>query len=61
MADLGEKTSLRYVTQLLAPAKILAEESGKSKIEIKDIEKVKNLFLDVKRAAENIENMQMLK
>jgi TBP-interacting protein len=61
LSELGTKTSLRYVTQLLAPAKILASEKKKEKIEIKDIEKVKELFLDVKRAAESIEELQMLK
>ncbi|MEM7821256.1 MAG: RuvB-like domain-containing protein [Candidatus Aenigmatarchaeota archaeon] len=60
LAELGEKTSLRYVIQLLAPAKIVAE-GRKSKIEIEDIEKVKNLFLDTKRAAQILEDLKMLK
>lgn len=61
LAELGEKSSLRYATQLLAPAKVLAEADGRNEIKIKDIEKVKELFLDVKRASKNVEKLQMLK
>jgi TBP-interacting protein len=61
LADLGEKTSLRYVIQLLAPANVIASERKSKKIEIKDIERAKQLFLDTKRAAEGVEKYQMLK
>ena len=61
LADLGEKTSLRYVIQLLAPANVISTERGAKKIEIKDIERAKQLFLDTKRAAEGVEKYQMLK
>ncbi|MCW1296855.1 MAG: RuvB-like domain-containing protein [Candidatus Parvarchaeota archaeon] len=61
LADLGEKTSLRYVTQLLAPIKVLAEEEKSKKIGIKHVEKAKDLFLDIKRGIERIEESQMLK
>jgi RuvB-like protein 1 (pontin 52) len=48
---IGAKTSLRYVAQLLTPAKILADSQGKSKVTESDIEEIHSLFYDAKSSA----------
>jgi len=54
MAELGQKTSLRYVIQLLTPANILAKTNGKNEVTKKDIEEVAMLFLDAKKSVQLI-------
>jgi RuvB-like protein 1 (pontin 52) len=51
LAQVGSKTSLRYVVQLLTPARILAQTNGKETIGAEDIEEVNKLFLDAKSSA----------
>jgi RuvB-like protein 1 (pontin 52) len=53
---LGEKVSLRYSLQLLAPASILAKVSGRQGgvIEVSDVEECEGLFLDAGRSAKNL-------
>ncbi|AFK23297.1 putative TBP-interacting protein TIP49 [Pyrococcus sp. ST04] len=59
LAELGEKTSLRYAVQLLAPASILA---GGKRVEKEHIEKAKEYFADVKRSIAFVEKLEgMLK
>jgi len=47
----GEKSSLRYAIQLLAPASILARLAGRDQIETEDIGEMNELFLDAKTSA----------
>ncbi|KAK7472904.1 RuvB ATP-dependent DNA helicase pontin [Stygiomarasmius scandens] len=47
----GEKSSLRYALQLLAPASILATLAGRSEIQEEDISEMNELFLDAKTSA----------
>ncbi|KAF5370875.1 hypothetical protein D9758_002104 [Tetrapyrgos nigripes] len=47
----GEKSSLRYALQLLAPASILASLAGRSEIMEEDISEMNELFLDAKTSA----------
>ncbi|KAK0479386.1 RuvB-like helicase 1 [Armillaria luteobubalina] len=54
LAAEGEKSSLRYALQLLAPASILAKLAGRSQIEDEDIAEMNELFLDAKTSAANI-------
>lgn len=54
LAELGEKTSLRYAVQLLAPASIIAG----GKVEKEHIKKAKELFADVRRSIEYVENLE---
>lgn len=54
MAELGQKTSLRYVIQLLTPANILAKTNGKNEVTKKDVEEVAMLFLDAKKSVQLI-------
>ncbi|CAG8449514.1 6130_t:CDS:2 [Ambispora gerdemannii] len=51
MAVTGEKTSLRYVIQLLTPASILARTHGREQILLEDIKEVDELFYDAKASA----------
>jgi RuvB-like protein 1 len=51
LGEIGKATSLRYVMQLLTPASILANSSGRETISRADIEEVDNLFFDAKSSA----------
>jgi TBP-interacting protein len=50
LADIGEESSLRYAVQLLAPAANYAEAEGSKKITKEHVERVRQLFADVKRS-----------
>lgn len=52
LAEVGEKTSLRYAVQLLSLAAQNAKATKKSKVTIEDVERVDDLFMDVVEAAE---------
>jgi len=56
VSQLGEKVSLRYALQLLAPASILAKVSGRQGgvIEVDDVTECEDLFLDARRSAQNL-------
>jgi len=51
LGKIGSKTSLRFVTQLLTPSKILADSQGKSTVSKSDIEEIGLLFYDAKSSA----------
>lgn len=51
LSGVGEQTSLRYIVQLLTPAKILAQTNGRSKIAADDVKEANALFLDAKTSA----------
>jgi len=51
LGAIGQKSSLRYATQLLTPAKLVAEVQGRSQILPEDITQVDGLFLDGKASA----------
>ncbi|KAL7307084.1 hypothetical protein TKK_0000821 [Trichogramma kaykai] len=51
LSDLGSKSTLRYVVQLLTPASLTAKINGRTSIKKEDIEEVKTLFLDAKSSA----------
>ncbi|KAF9045731.1 RuvB-like helicase 1 [Hymenopellis radicata] len=54
LAAEGERTSLRYALQLLAPAAILTTLAGRTQIEEEDISEMGELFLDAKTSAANM-------
>jgi RuvB-like protein 1 (pontin 52) len=54
MAQEGERGSMRYALQLLAPASILAGLSGRNEISVEDIGEMNELFLDAKTSASHI-------
>jgi RuvB-like protein 1 (pontin 52) len=46
LGEIGARTSLRYSVQMLTPARILAETTGRTKINTEDVRQVDGLFLD---------------
>ncbi|MEM2248622.1 MAG: RuvB-like domain-containing protein [Candidatus Bathyarchaeia archaeon] len=56
LADIGEKYSLRHASQLLLPAKVVAETMGDNIIEPKHIERVRSIFVDTRESVEYLKN-----
>jgi RuvB-like protein 1 (pontin 52) len=54
ITQLGEKVSLRYALQLLAPANVLARVAGREggMIDLEDVNECEGLFLDAGRSAQ---------
>jgi RuvB-like protein 1 (pontin 52) len=52
LGAIGQKSSLRYATQLLTPAKLVSEIQGRTQILPEDIAQVDDLFLDGKASAQ---------
>jgi len=51
LGSIGGRTSLRYVTQLLSPALVLAETDGRDVVTADDVDAADELFHDAKRSA----------
>jgi RuvB-like protein 1 len=51
LGQIGAKSSLRYVIQLLTPAKIIAMKNGRQAITRDDVDEVDRLFYDAKASA----------
>jgi RuvB-like protein 1 len=51
LGKIGAKTSLRYVVQLLTPAKILADSQGRNRVAKSDVIEINSLFFDAKSSA----------
>jgi RuvB-like protein 1 (pontin 52) len=51
MGEIGAKTSLRYIVQMLTPSKIVAQTNGRESITAADVEEIDALFLDAKGSA----------
>lgn len=51
LGEIGAKTSLRYAVQLLTPARIVAQTSGRETITAADAEEIDELFYDAKASA----------
>ncbi|XP_029049617.1 ruvB-like helicase pontin [Osmia lignaria lignaria] len=51
LGELGTKTTLRYVVQLLTPAALTAKVNERTVIKKEDVEEVASLFLDAKSSA----------
>lgn len=52
LSEIGHRTTLRYVAQLLTPAAQAAKVNGRTSITKEDITEVNELFLDVKRSVQ---------
>jgi RuvB-like protein 1 (pontin 52) len=52
LSDVGARTSLRYAVQMLTPARIVAETSGRTAITEEDVKDVDQLFLDGKASGQ---------
>jgi TBP-interacting protein len=51
LTDIGEKMSLRYAVQLLAPAYEYAKLRNSGKIEVEDVERAADIFADVSQSS----------
>lgn len=51
LGELGTRTTLRYVVQLLTPAALTAKVNERSSIKKEDVEEAGSLFLDAKSSA----------
>ena len=51
LAEIGDRTTLRYAVQLMTPANILAKINGKDKISKDEVDEVNDLFFDAKSSA----------
>ncbi len=58
LTDLGEKYSLRYAIQLLAPACEYAKLRNSGKIEVSDVERASKLFVDVSKSSEYLKQWE---
>jgi RuvB-like protein 1 len=58
LAEIGDKSTLRYAVQLLTPANILARINGKEKISKDEITEVNELFFDAKSSAKLLQEEQ---
>lgn len=58
LGDVGQRTSLRYAVQMLTPAKVLAECSGRTQIQPIDVQGVDELFLDGKASAQLLQQSE---
>ena len=52
LGAIGQRSSLRYATQLMTPSKLMAETQGRAHILPQDIHSVDDLFLDGKASAQ---------
>lgn len=51
LTEIGEKTSLRYAVQLLAPAYEFAKMRNSGKVELEDVERAASIFVDVSQSS----------
>ena len=51
LGEIGVRSTLRYAVQLLTPAKVLVNTSGKDTITKEDVEEIDSLFYDAKASA----------
>ena len=51
LAEIGARTSLRYVGQLLTPARVLAVTNGKDAISKDEIDEICAMFIDAKQSS----------
>lgn len=58
LAELGTKTTLRYVIQLLTPGALVARINERTAIKKEDIEEIRELFLDAKSSAKILSENQ---
>ena len=51
LAEIGSRTTLRYVGQLLTPARVLAVTNGKDIISKAEVDEVAAMFIDAKQSS----------
>jgi len=58
LTQLGMKYSLRYAVQLLTPAQEVAKLEGRDSVTIKDVERVKDLFVDITQSVQYLKEFE---
>jgi len=58
LVKIGQERSLRYAIQLLTPARIVAQESGREEVKKEDVDRVAKLFVDVKESTKYLKEME---
>lgn len=58
LTEIGEKTSLRYAVQLLAPANEYAKLRKSGKVEISDVNRAAEIFADVTQSSEYLKKWE---
>lgn len=58
LAEIGDEASLRYASQLIAPANDIAEQDDSETIEKQHVEKAQDLFINVERSTERLEEYE---
>uniref|UniRef100_A0A914E2S6 RuvB-like helicase n=1 Tax=Acrobeloides nanus TaxID=290746 RepID=A0A914E2S6_9BILA len=56
LSDIGSRSSLRYVVQLLTPAKLMAQINGREFVSESDIRECADLFIDAKTSADYLKS-----
>lgn len=54
LSEIGKRTSLRYVVQMLTPANIISKTNGRDEITKLDVQECDSLFVDAKASAKHL-------
>jgi RuvB-like protein 1 (pontin 52) len=54
LSEIGKRTSLRYVVQMLTPANIVSKTNGRDEITKLDVQECDSLFVDAKASAKHL-------
>jgi len=52
LTSIGEETSLRYAIHLITAAQLVANKRKATEVDVEDVKRVYNLFVDVKRSTQ---------
>lgn len=58
LADIGDDSSLRYASQLIAPSSDIAEKQASERVEESHVEKARELYMDVERSSKRVDEYQ---
>ncbi len=58
LAEIGDESSLRYASHLIAPANDIAEQQGEEVITKEHVEKAREHFIDVNQSSKHLEEYQ---
>ena len=56
LGEVGDETTLRHAAQLMTPAAVIAQQSGREEISIADLEECQRLFFDPKKSAKLLQD-----
>lgn len=58
LTKIGSERSLRYAVQLMEPARIIAQRSGRNKVTAEDVQEASKLFVEVKASVEYVSKFE---